>query len=120
MGLRQEIEVWYIIPGIRKELAKALLESDLTQKQIAEKLGLTEPAVSQYLKNKRGKDVKFSPSVINQIKLSAKKIVKSSLKSTSLVEIQRICKYMKQMGHICKIHKTLNDDVKNCSVCKGK
>ena len=120
MELRQEIEVWYVIPALRKELAKALLDLDLTQKDIAKKLGLTEPAVSQYLKNKRGKDVAFSDAALNQVKLSAKKIFKSNARGASLIEIQRLCRYLKAKGHICKIHKNLNENMKGCSICKGK
>lgn len=120
MDLPQEIEVWYVIPALRKELAKALLELSLTQKQIAAKLGLTEPAVSQYLKGKRGGDIKFSPAVMMRVKASAKKIVDSKAKSASLKEIQRICRYLRQREHLCKIHKSLNKDLKNCRVCKRK
>ncbi len=118
MNLPQEIEVWYIIPTIRKELAKALLEEGLNQKEIARKLCITEAAVSQYIKNKRGKDVKFTPAVMNQIKISSKKISESKAKSVSMKEIQRICKYLKRRDHMCKIHKSLNDGLKGCRACK--
>ncbi|MBT4174356.1 helix-turn-helix domain-containing protein [archaeon] len=118
MNLPQEIEVWYIIPAIRKELAKALLEEDLTQKEIAKRLCITEAAVSQYLKNKRGKDVKFSPAVLNQIKISARRIVDSKAKSASMKELQRICKYLKRRDHMCKIHRSLNQGLKGCRACK--
>ncbi len=118
MNLPQEIEVWYIIPAIRKELAKALLEEDLTQKEIAKRLCITEAAVSQYLKNKRGKDVKFSPAVLNQIKISARRIVDSKAKSASMKELQRICKYLTRRDHMCKIHRSLNQGLKGCRACK--
>ena len=118
MNLPREIEVWYIIPAIRKELAKALLEEDLTQKEIAKRLCITEAAVSQYLKNKRGKDVKFSPAVLNQIKISARRIVDSKAKSASMKELQRICKYLKRRDHMCKIHRSLNQGLKGCRACK--
>ena len=118
MNLPQEIEVWYIIPAIRKELAKALLEEDLTQKEIAKRLCITEAAVSQYLKNKRGIDVKFSPAVLNQIKISARRIVDSKAKSASMKELQRICKYLKRRDHMCKIHRSLNQGLKGCRACK--
>tara|TARA_Y100000310_G_scaffold345750_1_gene469254 strand:+ start:9437 stop:9796 length:360 start_codon:yes stop_codon:yes gene_type:complete len=118
MDLPQEIEVWYIIPSIRKELAKAILEEGLTQKEIAKRLCITEAAVSQYIKNKRGKEVKFTPAVLNQIKISARRIVDSKAKSASMKEIQRICKYLRRRDHICKIHKGLNQGLKGCRACK--
>jgi hypothetical protein len=44
----QEIEVWYIIPAIRKELAKRLVQHhEVAQKDVAELLGVTEAAISQ-------------------------------------------------------------------------
>ena len=49
----QEIEVWYVLPAIRKELVVTLKEKNLTQKKIAEFLNITEAAVSQYIKQKR-------------------------------------------------------------------
>jgi len=46
---------WTLLPSIRKELAKIyVLEMGMKQKAAAKKLGLTEAAVSQYMKNKRG------------------------------------------------------------------
>ncbi|MFH1405899.1 MAG: hypothetical protein ABIG52_01635 [Nanoarchaeota archaeon] len=51
----QEIEVWYILPAIRKELVLALKEKGHTQKEIASFLNVTEPAISQYTKEKRAK-----------------------------------------------------------------
>ena len=56
----QEIEVWYIIPALRREFASILKEKGFPQKQIAEKLKLTESAVSQYLKLKRAKDLEVA------------------------------------------------------------
>ena len=46
----QEIEVWYVIPAIRKQLAKALVgEHKLPQKQVADIMGVSSAAISQYL-----------------------------------------------------------------------
>ena len=38
MKLPQEIDVWYIIPAIRREFAKGLLKKGLKQREIAKKL----------------------------------------------------------------------------------
>ena len=37
----QEIEVWYIIPALRRELAKQMVEAGLTQKKIADLMGIS-------------------------------------------------------------------------------
>ena len=117
MELPQEIEVWYVIPTVRKELAKCLLDLGLTQKAIAAKLQVTEPAVSQYLKGKRGKDVKFTPSVLKVIQASAKKIKSSNLKGVTNKEIYKITNYVRK-NCLCKIHKGIDKDRKSCGVCK--
>jgi len=52
-SLPQEIEVWYIIPAIRKELARLLTkENNLSYEKVGGYLGISKAAVSQYLSNK--------------------------------------------------------------------
>ena len=50
----QDVEVRYVIPSLRRELAIHLSKEKLKQKEIAELLEITPAAVSQYLKQKRG------------------------------------------------------------------
>ena len=69
----QEIEVRYIIPAIRRELASLLIKEHYkTQKEAAKILGLTEAAISQYQHSKRAKEVVFSDSVKNEIEIPRK------------------------------------------------
>ena len=69
----QEIEVWYIIPAIRRELAKSMIKDlKITQKQVASIMEITEAAVSQYLHSKRAKEVVFTKAILEEIKKSAK------------------------------------------------
>ena len=71
----QEVEVWYVLPSIRRELARVMIEKGKPQKQIAKMLGVTEPAVTQYKLNKsnrsRGDQVKISKEVKPEIEKSA-------------------------------------------------
>ena len=53
MELPQEIELWYVIPSLRKALVTVLKKKGMKQKDIAPLLGISEPAVSQYMKDKR-------------------------------------------------------------------
>lgn len=46
------------LPAMRASIAKKLYKKGLTQEQIARELGLTQAAVSKYLSNKYGKEVK--------------------------------------------------------------
>ena len=72
----QEIEVRYILPAIRRELARIFIhEHKMSQKNAAKILGLTEAAVSQYQHSKRAKEVVFSNEVVSEIKKSAERVL---------------------------------------------
>jgi len=74
MELIQELEVWYVIPAIRKELALAMHNSGLKQVEIAKRLGLTKAAINQYLSEKRGTEIKFNSKIKASITNSASRI----------------------------------------------
>jgi predicted transcriptional regulator len=50
-----EIMAQDILPSFRAIVAKRLIESGFSQKQIADRLGLSQPAISQYKRDLRGK-----------------------------------------------------------------
>ena len=58
-----EIAVWRILPTIRSEVAKELVKLGLSQTAISEHLGITQPAVSQYVTSKRGTNVTFNNDI---------------------------------------------------------
>ena len=112
----QEIEVWYIIPAIRRELTKSMVESGLTQKQVAKRMGITEAAVSQYLNFKRAKEVVFSNAVLDEIRKSAKKIIEDE--STIVPEMMRLTKLTGVMRVMCDLHKKQDSNLpKECDIC---
>ncbi len=115
----QEIEVWYIIPAIKRELAKSMLvDYGLNQKQIAGMLGITESAVSQYLNSKRAMDVEFTNEFRDMIKQSAKGAIES--KASMVREIQRICSEIRKSKFICEIHKKHGIVYQEtCQACEG-
>ena len=111
----QEIEVWYILPAIRKELAKELLKYNLNQKEVALKLGITEAAVSQYLKEKRANTINLDENIKKTIERAAKRI---SVKGNVMKEVARISYLMKKNKFICKIHHQYDSSLpENCDVC---
>lgn len=112
----QEIEVWYIIPALRRELAKSMVELGLTQKQIADKMALTEAAVSQYLSSKRAKEVSFSNAVSEEIKKSAKRIVEN--KENPVSEMVRLTALTSVKHVMCDLHKKQDASLPNgCNIC---
>lgn len=112
----QEIEVWYIIPALRRELAKAMLELKLTQKQIAEIMGVTEAAISQYLHSKRGKEVVFSKAVLKEIKAAAARIVDNP--KEIVPEMVSLSKNTGVMQVMCDLHRKQDANTpKGCDIC---
>ena len=51
MLLPQEIEVYYIIPTIKRYLTQILKDQDIKQNKIAGLIGINEATVSKYLSN---------------------------------------------------------------------
>ena len=113
----QEIEVWYIIPAIRRELAKTMLEDfNLTQKEVARYMCLTEAAVSQYLSSKRAKEVIFTEAILEEVRKSAAVIIEDE--KQIVPEMLRLCNLTGVKQIMCDIHK--KQDVKlpdDCGIC---
>ena len=117
--LPQEIEVWYIIPAVRKELAKLLTkEYALSYEKTGNILGISKAAISQYLSNKRANKIKLSAEVKKEISKSAD-LIHDNPKS-ALSEMQRILKFMKEKNCSCDVCKRYNKDVLNYCNCEPK
>jgi len=110
----QEIEVHYIIPAIRREIAKELKKNGLDQKTIAEKLGVTEAAISQYISGKRASEICFNNKLTSQIKISTKNIIKGEI---FVKELQELLKLSKSERLTCKVGKDKGCTPENCEVC---
>lgn len=110
----QEIEARYIIPGLRSCLAKAMEKLGLKQVEIADRLGITKAAVNQYLKDKRGSEIKFSEKIRKEVQKSAKNIknIKDSIR-----EIQYLLNLTRKEKVVCQVHKSLDKEFSNCNVC---
>jgi uncharacterized protein len=86
-----EESVWYILPIIRREFAQSLIKDHgLTQRKAAEKLGITESAVSQYLSKKRGCHEILNKKLQKEIQKSTEHIMKGNSKVMK-TETCRIC-----------------------------
>lgn len=117
METLQELEVWYIIPSIRKELALALKSSDLNQVEIGKKLGVTKSAVNQYFHKRRANELKFSNEFVNEIKNSASRI---SNHFDTHREIQHLLLLSRKEKLVCQVHKLRDKQFVGCNVCFEK
>ncbi len=91
-----EYMIWNGIPSIRKELAETLIKQfGLSQREVAEKLGLTPSAICQYLSKKRGKTDVFDETIIQEITISAQRIMKND-GTDVIIETCRICRLVQK------------------------
>ena len=117
-NMPQEIEVRYILPAIRREFAKILVEEmKKPQKETAKILDITEAAVSQYLHFKRAKEVVFTEDAKKEIRKSIEKLVSNYSKQRLIAEIYRICNLTDVRQILCGIHRSQSKDLENCNVC---
>lgn len=117
--LPQEIEVWYIIPAVRKELAMRLTKDHkLSYEKAGRILGISKAAISQYISHKRANKIHLSPDIKKEIKESAKII--SSNPALALNEMQKILKIMKDKKCSCDVCKRYNKDILDYCNCQPK
>ena len=108
----QEVEVWYVLPAIRRDLSEELYRRGLKKKEIASLLGLTKSAVSQYLSKKRAGFKLYGMK--SEIKKAAQQIIKGSC---STFEIQKLLLYARRKGLLCRIHKKVDKVNESCNKC---
>lgn len=113
----QEVELYYVLPALRREIAACMKADGLSQKQIAALLEVSEPAVSQYFSAKRASTVRFTKKIVDSIKSAT-----SSIKDhKSLVEeTQKLLRLARDEGVVCQVHRKLGFgkcDVEYC-LCK--
>jgi predicted transcriptional regulator len=112
--LPQEIEVWYVIPAIRKALTICLVrDHGLSYEKVGNALGISKAAISQYHKNKRAAKVRLPSLALEEVGKSCKRIV--GKKGDSVEEIQRILGLMRKRDLKCGVcEKEENGILKGC------
>lgn len=116
-----EIIVKEILPGLRAVICKELMINyNLNQSQIADLLGVSQPAVSQYLREIRGNNSKImeNPAVMLEIKNLCQNIYEKKIEPSNLsIELCKICKLITSKGLLCDLHKSLYPKLDNCKLC---
>jgi predicted transcriptional regulator len=113
----QELDVWYLLPAIRKELVLGFIKDyKLSQREAADIIGVTESAVSQYLKSKRASELKFSEGAKEEIKKAAGKIIKDRKNLAKYV--YALSMKLRNMKCLCKVHRAHDKSVAcDCNLC---
>jgi len=124
MILPEELASKSVIPAIRALVVKRLVEKHgMTQQEAAKLLGVTQPAVSKYLHEKRGAAIKLNG--IKEIDEAAGEIAElvSSQKVPQIEVMSKIeaaCDYVRRNRYMCDLHKKLEPsmDINSCHVCE--
>ncbi|MEM2210773.1 MAG: helix-turn-helix domain-containing protein [Nitrososphaerales archaeon] len=122
MLLPAEVEARITLPILRAVVAKRLInEQRLNQQQVAKMLGLTQAAVSNYIRNVRGLAFGLENSEDIQTVASwiVTKILQSSDRLTIIYAFNDAVRYIKRKKIICPLHKKIEPelDINNCNVC---
>ncbi|HLG36639.1 MAG TPA: transcriptional regulator [Nitrososphaera sp.] len=128
MLLPSEIEAKSLIPAVRAILAKKLIrEYSLKEEDVAKVLGITQAAVSNYVRGTRGdvelitklESVREVMRMIDDIAedLSTNKAYTPS----TLAKFVGLCNYMRYTLIICDVHHSMesNIDEQICEECRG-
>jgi predicted transcriptional regulator len=127
MLLPSEIESKLLIPAVRAILSKELItEKGLKEEEVARLLGITQAAVSNYLRGTRGDNELISKLVSLSEIMSMIKEISDDLSTNraytakTLSKFIALCNYMRYSLIICDAHHSLerNIDEKVCEQCK--
>ena len=115
-----EIMVQEIFPTVRALIARDLMETfNYNQAETALKMGVTQPAISQYKRELRGKKAKLLEENI-----VVRKSIKDAAKALSTAKnpfesgiLCTVCRDIRKSGILCKLHKEAIPTLKNCNLC---
>jgi len=117
-----EVMVMEVLPGIRAMVARKLIEKhNLSQKAAAERLGTTQPAISQYKRRLRGSgmdSLQRSPRLIEMIDSIASGAASGRLSQEEITtEFCSVCRFMRSSGMVCEFHRRMYPSLENCTIC---
>ncbi len=128
MLLPSEIEAKSLIPAIRAILAKKLVnEYEMKEEIVARVLGVTQAAVSNYLRGTRG-DIQLMnrlTSVLEVMRMTddiARDLTSNKAYTpNTMARFVELCNYMRYTFIICDVHHGMesNIDEQVCEQCKG-
>lgn len=115
-----EVVVWYVIPAIRSELAKELLNLGMRQKDVSELMDITQPAVSQYITDKRGSGIKLNDDVRQMVKDFAKDLAEGRATKAQLIsKTCYICKHVETNDVLQQLNVDASELGEDCQSCLG-
>jgi hypothetical protein len=115
-----EVVCLEILPAARAYIANRLAEKGLPQMKIAELMGLTQPAVSQYRRKMRGLSTDMfekNAELRRRMDGLAERIANGLPVKDQSVTFKEICKYILRKGLACDLHKRNDRSLDDCDIC---
>jgi predicted transcriptional regulator len=119
-----EVVTTSVLPSIRSIMTRELMTTyNMTQQEIADTLGLTQPAVSQYKRQSRGSKVKIleeEKEILDMIKVLTKDIVDKRVNTRQVNQrFCQVCKKIREKKLICKLHEEICPSIAPCHNCES-
>jgi predicted fused transcriptional regulator/phosphomethylpyrimidine kinase/predicted transcriptional regulator len=120
--LPSEIVVDRFLPTVRSMLAVRLAEHDLTQQQIADYLGVTQAAVSQYVGGRASVEARFGddPRTVAAVERIADGLASGEMDGyDALAELLELVRELEDRGPICELHEAEMPTLRGlgCDLC---
>jgi len=115
-----EVICKYVLPSARALIARNLIDKyGYTQMKAAEKLGVTQSAMSRYITLNRGSSIEVIKEVHELAEDVARDIATSETSLEEMIEKTcYICNALRKSGKLCKLHrKTVVTHPKKCNIC---
>jgi uncharacterized protein len=117
-----EVMVKEILPGVRALVAGKLVDKhSFSQMKAAERLGTTQPAISQYRTGIRGsgiKKLKENEEFMGMVESIADRTASGELSHDMItIEFCRVCRFMRKEGLACEFHRRMYPSLKDCRIC---
>ena len=115
----QELEAYYVLPALRRTMAEVMKnELGVQQYKIAEILGVTEAAISQYINKSRAQQIIFGEKMLGEIRESARRLTMDNIdEDLFMFEMQKLLNFCRETGSLCKIHREKAEPPSDCDIC---
>jgi len=109
-----EIVVSDFLPAMRAMVAKELINNyHMTQTDVAKKMGMTQPAVSYYMRELRGTKVKILQKNEKLLEFVKKVAAEIAADKHETINMHEICKHLRDENIL-----TDREKLQCCSLCK--
>lgn len=113
----QEMEVFYLLPALRKKIADILINDFGTkQKDVAQYFGVGKSTISQYRSSQRGGELDFNKDELDLIQQAAESIHKNPTLCKQILYDLSVALRGKEA--MCTLHKKLDASLPDkCDLC---